>query len=68
MAGGRDHQAHDQLGQGGLSAAIGAGEHHQLMVIDGEGDIFQDVQLFIALVDGVADMLQFQLSKSRTSL
>ena len=54
------HQAHDDLGQGGLTAAVGAGEHHQPVVVDGEGNIIQNTQLLVALPDGVADMLQFQ--------
>ena len=48
-AGGGD-QAHDGLGQGGLAAAVGAGDDHELVRADGEGDIVEDAQLLAGLV------------------
>ena len=59
-AGGGLHQAHDDLGQGGLAAAVGAGEDDQLMVGDGDGYVFQDVLLPLGGGHPVADILQFQ--------
>ena len=45
LSAGGDGQAHDGLGQGGLAAAVGAGDHHELVVRDGERDVVEDVQL-----------------------
>ena len=39
LAAGGLHQTHDDLGQGGLAAAVGTGEHHQSVVVDGQGDV-----------------------------
>ena len=58
--GGGLHQAHDAFCQGGLSAAVGTGEDHQPPVAAGEGDIVQNAQLPAVLVNGVAEVFQFQ--------
>ena len=59
-AGGGLHQTHDDLGQRGLAAAVGAGEHHQLMVGNGDGHVFQNVLLPFGSGHAVTDILQFQ--------
>ena len=45
LAAGGLHQAHDDLGQRGLTAAVGAGKHHQPVVGDGDGNILENVHL-----------------------
>ncbi len=60
LAGGGRHQTHDDLGQGGLAAAVGAGEYHQAVVRNGKGDVVQNAQLPVSLPHGVADGLEFQ--------
>ena len=57
-------QAHDDFCQRGFAAAVGAGEYHQPVVIDGERDILQDAQGLVGLLNGIADMLQFQLEQT----
>ena len=54
------HQSHDNLGQRGLAAAVGAGEHHQLVVGNGDGDVFENVLLPIGSGYAITDILQFQ--------
>ena len=60
LAGGGPDQAHDDLGQGSLAAAVGAGEDHELAVWHRKGDALQNILRPAFLLDGVADVLQFQ--------
>ena len=60
LAGGGLDQAHDDLGQGGLAAAVGASEDHELMVRHRQGDALQNIQRTALILDGIADVLQFQ--------
>ena len=50
LSGGGLHQAHDGLGQGGLAAAVGAGDDHKSVVGDGERHVVEDAQLAAGLV------------------
>ena len=59
-AGGRLHQTHNNLGQRCLAAAVGTGEHHQLIVGDGDADILQNMLHTLRRVDTKTNMLQFQ--------
>ena len=59
-AGGGLDQAHDDLGQGGFSAAVGAGENHQPLVRNGDADVPENVQLPLGSGHAIADVLQLQ--------
>ena len=49
-AGVRFHKAHDDLGQRGLAAAVGAGDHQKCTVLHRQGHILQNIPAeFVAL-------------------
>ena len=60
LAAGGLHQTHDDLGQRGLAAAVGAGEHHQAMVGNGDGDILDDIHVTLRRGHAIGNMFQFQ--------
>jgi hypothetical protein len=56
----RRHQTHDDLGQGGLTAAVGSGEHDQAVVRDHKIDIFQDFGIPFRAPNDIRDILKFK--------
>ena len=52
------YQAHDDLGQGGLAAAVGARKYHQLVVGDHQVDVVENIRLALRGGDAVADVFQ----------
>ena len=52
------HQPHDDLGQRGLAAAVGAGKHHQLVIRNNEVDVVEYVHRTLRQVHPIADVLQ----------
>ena len=53
-------QPHDDLGHGGLAAAVGAGKDHQLLIGNGDADVLEDVLLPVGGGHPVTDVFQFQ--------
>ena len=53
-------QTHDDLGHGGLAAAVGAGKDHQLLIGNGDADVPENVQLPLGSGHAIADVLQLQ--------
>ena len=60
LAGRGGDEAHDDFCQRGLSAAVGAGKDYQTVLVDAQGDVLQNVQRSLRLLNGVADVLEFQ--------
>ena len=53
-------QAHDGLGQGGLAAAVGAGDDHKFVVVDGQVDAPENVRLGAVVLHLIGKSFQFQ--------
>ena len=62
LAGGGLVETHDGLGQGGLAAAVGAGDHQEGAVLDVQGHILQNLLLTALSLHREGQMFQFQHS------
>ena len=62
LAGGGPLNAHDQFGQGGFSAAVGAGDHCDLAAGHGEAEVIQDGG-FPAIGDVEGEIFYFKHKK-----
>ena len=68
LAAGGLGQAHDGLGQGGLAAAVGAGDDDKLIVFNGQVDAPEDFCLHSVVLHLIGKSFQFQHIDSSLSL
>ena len=60
LTGGCLIDAHDGAGQGGFSAAVGAGDDHEALVGDGQVNTVQDMLFAVFIGNGEVQVFQFQ--------
>ena len=57
---GGDFHPGNHLGNSGFAAAVGPGDDHELILLDGKADVLQNVHVARIVVHVKTDVIQFQ--------